>query len=299
MPVDLSAAEVATLYRRVEGWVAGLQLAALFTARPGRCPGQSARSPTARVTCSTTCWMRCSTGSRPMCSSSSCRTAILERLTAALCDAVTGRNDSARMLPALEHANLFIAPLDAAGEWYRYHPLFADLLRHRLDLDAVDVAASVATDAGALQRPAAGGTLNNVSFPTTIGHALSGCDWTLAAELIDQASGPLLGTETDHVHQLVQDAPAGDRAHPIPPVPRLCLAVAAGRPDRRRGRVAGTCGKPCAGRGPASDGNLRWFQGQIAAARSYLARARGNIRRSAEMAQQALTLLPETEAVGS
>ncbi|GCF06551.1 LuxR C-terminal-related transcriptional regulator [Dictyobacter arantiisoli] len=59
-------------------------------------------------------------------------TAILTRLHPALCDAVTGQTHGQRMLDWLEHANLFISLLDEQNCWYRYHPLFADLLRQRL-----------------------------------------------------------------------------------------------------------------------------------------------------------------------
>ena len=59
-------------------------------------------------------------------------TSILERLTAPLCDAVAGRDDSQAMLDRLEAANLFILPLDDERCWYRYHRLFADFLRAEL-----------------------------------------------------------------------------------------------------------------------------------------------------------------------
>ena len=59
-------------------------------------------------------------------------TSILERLCGPLCDAVTGRSDSQDMLEALERANLFLVPLDAQRRWWRFHHLFADLLRARL-----------------------------------------------------------------------------------------------------------------------------------------------------------------------
>lgn len=65
------------------------------------------------------------------------RTAVLDRLTPSLCDAVTGRTDSAVMIRKLERANLFLAPLDDTGRWYRYHRLFADFLRSQLDDAAV------------------------------------------------------------------------------------------------------------------------------------------------------------------
>ena len=59
-------------------------------------------------------------------------TAILDTMTAPLCDALTGRGDSARLLAELDAANLFIVALDDRGIWYRYHRLFAEVLRDRL-----------------------------------------------------------------------------------------------------------------------------------------------------------------------
>ena len=58
------------------------------------------------------------------------QTVFLNRLTASLCDAITGRIDSERMLEQLEHANLFLIPLDETGQWYRYHALFAEAMQH-------------------------------------------------------------------------------------------------------------------------------------------------------------------------
>jgi len=57
-------------------------------------------------------------------------TTILTRLTASLCDTVTGRTDSGLILEQLERANLFLLPLDAAGQWYRFHALFAEAMQH-------------------------------------------------------------------------------------------------------------------------------------------------------------------------
>lgn len=61
------------------------------------------------------------------------KTSVLERLSGPLCDAVTGGIDGAEILSRLEKDNLFIVPLDANRQWYRYEHLFTDLLRHRLD----------------------------------------------------------------------------------------------------------------------------------------------------------------------
>jgi LuxR family transcriptional regulator, maltose regulon positive regulatory protein len=64
------------------------------------------------------------------------RTCVLDELTPDLCDAVTGRRDSERVIRDLERANLFLTPLDDAGHWHRYHGLFADYLRTELDADS-------------------------------------------------------------------------------------------------------------------------------------------------------------------
>jgi LuxR family maltose regulon positive regulatory protein len=61
------------------------------------------------------------------------RTSILDRMAGQLCDAVLGTSDSAQRLESLERANLFVVPLDARREWYRYHHLFGELLRRELD----------------------------------------------------------------------------------------------------------------------------------------------------------------------
>lgn len=61
-----------------------------------------------------------------------CRTSVLERMNAGLCQAVTGLKDSAALLARLQKANLFVSALDPSGEWYRYHPLFAEALRMEL-----------------------------------------------------------------------------------------------------------------------------------------------------------------------
>ena len=60
------------------------------------------------------------------------QTSILDRMCASLCEAVTSSRDSQEMLERLEHANLFVDPLDDVRGWYRYHQLFADVLNQRL-----------------------------------------------------------------------------------------------------------------------------------------------------------------------
>jgi LuxR family transcriptional regulator, maltose regulon positive regulatory protein len=71
------------------------------------------------------------------------KTAILNRLNGSLCDALTGQGDGQETLEELEHANLFIVPLDHARRWYRYHHLFADLLSLRLQQTQLEMEATL------------------------------------------------------------------------------------------------------------------------------------------------------------
>jgi LuxR family maltose regulon positive regulatory protein len=132
MGLDLAAEDIAALERRTEGWIAGLQLAAISM--------QGRKDVTG--------FIESFTGSHHFVldylleevlqqqpesvQTFLLQTAVLDRLTGSLCDVLTGREDGQATLEMLEHANLFIVPLDEERRWYRYHHLFADLLRQRL-----------------------------------------------------------------------------------------------------------------------------------------------------------------------
>jgi ATP/maltotriose-dependent transcriptional regulator MalT len=135
MGLELTAADVDALEDRTEGWIAGLQLAALSLR------GIADRDEVAD-------FIQAFTGSNrfvidyladevlarqpPQVRDFLLRTAILDRLHGLLCDAVTGGTDGTRTLEDLERGNLFVVPLDTERSWYRYHHLFADVLRARL-----------------------------------------------------------------------------------------------------------------------------------------------------------------------
>ncbi len=135
LALELSSNEVAALMAHTEGWVAGLQLAALSIQGLKRKGDVSA-------------FVERFTGSeryihdyladevlqqRPKGTKNFLlQTSILDRLSGPLCDAVTQRQDSQSILETLEAANLFLVPLDDERCWYRYHHLFAGLLRQRL-----------------------------------------------------------------------------------------------------------------------------------------------------------------------
>src|SRR5579859_3991437 len=132
MSLGLSAENVAALETRTEGWIAGLQMAALSMRGRADIAG----------------FVQAFAGSHRYIidylveevlqrQPESIRgfllqTSILDRLCGPLCDAVTGQADGSGRLQALERANLFLVPLDDQRQWYRYHHLFADVLRARL-----------------------------------------------------------------------------------------------------------------------------------------------------------------------
>jgi LuxR family maltose regulon positive regulatory protein len=114
------------------------------------------------------------------------RLSILERLTGAACDALTGRTDGEAALEKLWRTGLPIEPLDGATPSYRYHPLFADLLRRRLQQRVGDVGVAE------LHRRASAWYLENGLPEEAIAHALTANDWSRAAELIEEHGVPLL-----------------------------------------------------------------------------------------------------------
>lgn len=130
--LDLTAEDVAALEERTEGWIAALQLAALsMQGREdvgGFIAGFAGNDRYIVDYLVEEVLLHQPDPVRGFLSHS----AILDRLTGPLCDAVTGRDDGSHMLMTLERANLFIVALDDWREWYRYHHLFADVLRARL-----------------------------------------------------------------------------------------------------------------------------------------------------------------------
>ena len=131
MGLHLTPQDVTTLQTRTEGWIAGLQLAALSL--QGR-PDVSGFLPTFTGSHRFVLdYLSEEVLSRQPASVQTflLQTSILSRLTGSLCDAVTGLEESQAMLEALDRANLFVTALDDERQWYRYHHLFADLLQSR------------------------------------------------------------------------------------------------------------------------------------------------------------------------
>jgi len=135
MGLDIDPKLARTLEDRTEGWIAGLQLAALSLRLRGQAEtmGETAKTVarfggTSRHVVdylAAEVLRRQTDDIRAFLH----RTSILDRLCAPLCDALTGRTDSNAVLAQLEQTKMFLAPLDDHREWYRYHQLFAEFLR--------------------------------------------------------------------------------------------------------------------------------------------------------------------------
>ena len=133
--LTLPCADIELLQQRTEGWIAGLQLAALAL-RNRQHSAQLIASFTGDARdvadyLASEVLDRLPTGWRKFLLS----TCMLERMNAALCDKLTGDTDAQQKLEALEKGNLFVVPLDHNRTWYRYHHMFRDFLRGRAQRD--------------------------------------------------------------------------------------------------------------------------------------------------------------------
>ncbi len=185
MGLRLTAEEVEAVEARTEGWIAGLQLAAISL---------QDRPDTER-------FLRVFTGSHryvldylveevlrrqhEKIQQFLLQTSILERMCAPLCDTLVANHDSPSILAYLERSNLFLVPLDDEGQWYRYHRLFADLLRFRLEQTQPDLLPG-------LHRRAAGWFERNELPVEAVQHYLAAGDLAPAARLVELAGQNML-----------------------------------------------------------------------------------------------------------
>ncbi len=180
MGLDLSAEDIGALEARTEGWIAGLQLAAL--SMQGRQDVSGFIQAFAGDHRYVVDYLVEEVLKRQPESIRSflLRTAILDRLNGPLCEAVTGQEQSRTLLDTLQRGNFFLIPLDENRNWYRYHHLFADVLRMHLTAEHPDQVAI-------LHRRASEWYEQNGVFADAIRHALAGHDFERAADLIERA----------------------------------------------------------------------------------------------------------------
>ncbi|MEZ4736553.1 MAG: AAA family ATPase, partial [Caldilineaceae bacterium] len=186
LDTQLAAEDIVALVERTEGWIAGLQLAVLsLQGRQEIAPFLHSFTGSHHYTMDYLTEEVLQRLPRTV-EAFLLQTSILARLTASLCDAVTGTTEAQSILLQLERANLFLIPLDQERQWYRYHHLFADVLRKTL-------AGSYAPPMVAELHQRAGDWFEQHGFISeAVDHALASGDLQRAAVRIESASEDLL-----------------------------------------------------------------------------------------------------------
>jgi len=174
MGLPLAEEDVNALVQKAEGWVSGLQIAAIVLQNQSNLP----KAVRAFVGSNRHIldYLAIEVIERPPESTQDflCQTAILDDLEASLCDAITGRSDSRQILELLDRENQFIVALDDDRRWYRYHHLFADLLRNQLTRSQLELIPE-------LHRRASQWFEEKGDIHTAVDHALQASDLTLAS----------------------------------------------------------------------------------------------------------------------
>src|SRR5918999_1275584 len=282
MGLELSVEDLATLEERTEGWIAGLQLAALcmqdrkdvssfikaFSGSYRDVLDYLAEEVLARQPERVRDFML--------------QTSILDHLTGSQCDALTGRSDGQGMLERLERDNLFVFALDEERRWYRYHHLFAEFLRGRLMRERPE-------RTGELHLRASGWYEGNGHLSEAVGHALSAPDHDLAARLIEEGvEGTVERGEGTTALRWLEAVPTEAKLlRPRLFVEHAVALVITGRSDDAEPLLKE------AERAAEADGEEGQFLlGFAGAVRSWRARLRGDAPEAVELARRALSLLP-------
>ncbi len=175
----LPDASVAALAARTEGWAAGLALAALSLRGHDDAAGFVAAFTGSHRYVLDYLAEEVLERQDEQLRTFLLETSVLDRLSGPLCDAVTGREGSQALLERAERAGLFVIPLDEARDWWRYHHLFADLLRARLQQEQPGRLAQ-------LHRNAAAWYEEHGMAGDAIGHAVAAGEMLWAARIIEQ-----------------------------------------------------------------------------------------------------------------
>ena len=176
---DLPDAAAAALAARTEGWAAGLQLAALSLRGQADPAGFVAAFSGSHRYVLDYLADEVLAGQAKQVRGFLLETSVLERLSGELCDAVTGRTDGQATLEQVERAGLFLVPLDEVRGWWRYHHLFADLLRARVQQEQPGRVTQ-------LHRNAAAWYEEHGLADDAIGHAVAAGEMLWAARIIEQ-----------------------------------------------------------------------------------------------------------------
>jgi LuxR family transcriptional regulator, maltose regulon positive regulatory protein len=299
MGLKLLEEDIAALETRTEGWIAGLQLAAISMQGNKDVSGfirefagdhryimdylieevlQNQPEPIRRFLL---------------------QTSILDRLNGSLCDAVTGKDEGHERLEALQRGNFFVIPLDNKRNWYRYHHLFADVLRMHLIAEQPD-------QVSVLRRRASEWFEHNGSMNDAIHHALAAGDFTRAAYLIElimpvmrlsRQFATLLGWLKTLPDELVRVRPVLSLGYALASM--SCgenLAVEPRLRDAERWlNLQEQPESPTAGMIVVDKEEFRRLPGMIALIRAGQSLARGDMPETVKYAQRVLDLAPDDD----
>jgi len=302
MGLNLSVQDVATLEDRTEGWIAGLQLAALSMQGHQDISGfiQSFAGDHRYILdyLVEEVLQRQPAAVR----SFLLQTAILDRLHGPLCDAVTGQEGGSARLDALQRGNFFVVSLDDTRQWYRYHHLFADVLAAHLRAEQPDLVST-------LHRRASAWYAQQGSIADAIRHALVAADFARAADLVELAM-PLMRQSRQEATLLGWLKALPDEVFSRRPV---LSAVYAGtllqsgqlegiearlRDAERWLETSAEMGEQPPEMVVVDEEEFRRLPGWIAIYRAGHALARGDVHDTLPYAQQALDFLPEADYLG-
>jgi LuxR family maltose regulon positive regulatory protein len=290
---------VTALVARTEGWAAGLQLAGLSLRGHADAAGFAAAFSGSHRFVLDYLADEVLDGQPGQVRAFLLETSVLERLSGELCDAVTGRVGGQAMLQDIERAGLFLVPLDEVRGWWRYHHLFADLLRARLRAEQPG-------RVQALHRAAAAWCGEHDLADDAVRHALAARDPARAARLVERHVEELLGrSEGMTLRRWLSALPAES----VRDRPRLCLAqayaAAMGFQTEALEALLDDAERAFAASGdepyepslgpPQGDSVLANVPAGIAFLRASLARLRGDAALAAEYNRQALAHLGEED----
>ncbi len=291
MDLALSQQEITQLEERIEGWIAGLQMIALsLQDRADRTQFIDAFSGSHRYILDYLMEEVLEHQTEDL-RTFLLETSILDRMCADLCHSITGQSRSQVMLEEIDRSNLFLVPLDDDRRWYRYHHLFADLLRSRLK----EIHNDRIRD---LHQAASAWFEQRNLINEAIHHGFEAEDRARSIQLIESNSLNLvfqggLGTLDRWLNLLPPEI--------VERNPLLCLAQAWVSVYSGNIKICREALQHCEEAiaiGEIVGEDLNFIRGQLLAVRAYVAWFDNDIKTSEISAREALSILPESDTMG-
>lgn len=285
MKVELHPEEIDSLQAQTEGWIAGIQLVALSLKRQLTDVNELFVSGQQRFIAD---YLRedvlADLGEEVQ--SFLVQTSILDRLCAPLCNALTGGENGQRMLELLESESLFLIPLDDRREWYRYHGLFADYLRKKLERQNPE-------EVRILHQRAGSWYLANDLSEQAFRHAVEGKDVQLVLRIFERYAQPMLiGGEFRLLGRWLDSLPqAWNAEHPMIGLLRTGLLLLTGQLDACIRYVEDMEHHLVS----LDEENQRSQLARVTAVRCSIACFQNDLQRAEELAEQAFQDLPEED----